>query len=325
MFAPPAVDVRAGLVYGTFGQPYVEPASVTACHAAAGGFSEACEQPGAFLKSIVAFDMKTGMPQWSYRVQGHAPWLRACGSLPPSVTWCPAEADGEKWDLGGSGPNVFQVRVDRHWRRDDDDGGWRFVERHHRDVVGIGGKSGVYTLLDARTGKFIWNTLIGPGGDMGGMEWGTAFDGDRIYASITNHHHIPYRLTQNGMLTSETVTGGSWAALDPKTGKILWQTADPQVETLPGLGTVGVWDLAPVTVANGILYASSMAKLANQNQMFALDAATGEILWQFGAGSSVNSGPAVAHGTVYWGSGYSRSGVEGSGNTKVFAFSIDGK
>jgi len=28
------------------------------------------------------------------------------------------------------------------------------------------------------------------------MEWGTAFDGDRIYASITNHHHIPYKLTE---------------------------------------------------------------------------------------------------------------------------------
>src|SRR5262249_39500249 len=176
------------------------------------------------------------------------------------------------------------------------------------------------------TGKFVWSTLIGPGGDQGGMEWGTAYDGERIYASITNHHHIPYRLTQNGILTGETTTGGSWAALDPKSGKILWQTADPQVEMLPGaILPVGVWDLAPVTVANGILYAGSMAKLATQTQMFALDAATGKILWSYQAGSSVNAGPAVAHGSVYWGSGYARSGVEGSGSTKFFAFSIDGK
>ena len=55
-----------------------------------------------------------------------------------------------------------------------------------------------------------------------------------------------------------------------------------------------------MTVANGILYASSMAKEPNQNQMFALDAATGAILWQFGAGSSVNAGPAVVrwHGLL---------------------------
>jgi polyvinyl alcohol dehydrogenase (cytochrome) len=324
MFSPPAVDLPAGLVYGTFGQPYVVPAAVKACHDANGGFSEACEQPGSYLKSIVAFDLRTGEPRWSYRVQGHEPWLHACGDQPSTVTWCPGEFDGEKWDLGGSGANVIRLRVDRHWHNDR--GRWRHVEAHLHDFVGVGGKSGVYTLLDAKTGRFIWSTLIGPGGDQGGMNWGTAFDGERIYVSITNHHHIPYRLTQNGMLTDEASTGGSWAALDPKTGKILWQTADPQVETLPGATTpVGVWDLAPVTVANGVLYAGSMAKLASQTQMFALDAATGEILWSYQAGSSVNAAPAVVHGSVYWGSGYSRSGVEGSGNNQFYAFSIDGK
>ena len=73
-------------------------------------------------------------------------------------------------DLGESGVNVMRVRMVGRWR----------------DVVGVGGKSGVYTLLDAKTGEFIWNTLVGPGGDRGGMNWGTAFDGDRIYVSVTN-------------------------------------------------------------------------------------------------------------------------------------------
>jgi polyvinyl alcohol dehydrogenase (cytochrome) len=316
MFGPPAVDLRDGLVFASFKVAAGEPPTVKACNAAdPNGFNESCEQPGSYLSSIVAFDLKTGATVWSYRVLGDAPWQRACGSQPPTVTWCAAESDnplkaphpGDKWDLGGSGPNVFKIGHGRH----------------KRTVVGVGEKSGVYLVLDAKTGDFIWNTLIGPGGDMGGMEWGTAYDGERIYASITNQHHLPYELTEDGVISSTTVTGGSWAALDPITGTILWQTADPQLETLPGLGVVGVWDLAPVTVANGVVYASSMAKLANQDQMFALDAATGEILWRFGAGSSVNSGPAVVDGTVYWGSGYSRSGVEGSGNNRLYAFSID--
>ena len=166
------------------------------------------------------------------------------------------------------GPNIFQIGHGRD----------------KRTVVGVGEKSGVYIVLDAKTGKFVWNTLIGPGGDMGGMEWGTAYDGDRIYASITNQHHLQYELTEHGVVSNATVTGGSWAALDPIKGTILWQTPDPQVETLPSLGVVGVWDLGPVTVANGVVYASSMAKLANQNQMFALNAKTGAILWQFGTG-----------------------------------------
>jgi polyvinyl alcohol dehydrogenase (cytochrome) len=315
MFGPPAVDLPDGLVFATFKVAAGEPAAVKACHAAdPNGFNESCEQPGSYLSSIVAFDLKTGAPAWSYRVVGDLPWQRACGSQPSAVTWCARESDhplrgGDKWDLGGSGPNVFQIGRGRH----------------KRTVIGVGEKSGVYVVLDAKTGDFIWNTLVGPGGDMGGMEWGTAFDGDRIYAPITNQHHIPYKLTENGVIWNTTVTGGSWAALDPRTGVILWQTADPQVETLPGMGVVGVWDLAPVTVANGVVYASSMAKLPTQNQMFALDAATGAILWQFAAGSSVNAGPAVVDGSVYWGSGYSRSGVEGSGNHRLYAFSLNGQ
>ena len=48
----------------------------------------------------------------------------------------------------------------------------------------------------------------------------------------------------------------------------------------------------------------------------------GAILWGFAAGSSVNAAPAVVDGSVYWGSGYSKSGAEGSGNTKLYAFGL---
>jgi hypothetical protein len=99
MFSPPAVSVPLGLVYGTFGQPYTIPASVKKCQDDHGGFFEGCEQPGSFLRLVVAFDSQTGEPRWSYRVQGHEPWLRACGSQPPVVTWCAPEADTEKWDF----------------------------------------------------------------------------------------------------------------------------------------------------------------------------------------------------------------------------------
>ncbi len=318
MFAPPAVDLSAGphgLVYGTFGQAYREPDSVAACNASQPNhfFSESCEQAGSYFDSIVALDFKTGAVVWSYRVIGDAAWHHACDGLPAAVTWCLPETDtplapvgtpgrnlGDVWDLGGSGPNVFQI--DR------------------RDVVGVGEKSGLYIVLDANTGEFVWNTLVGPGGDQGGFEWGTAYDGKRIYVSLTNQHHIPYNLTGNGILTYTVATGGSWAALDPATGKILWQVADPQTESVPGFTNVGVWDLAPVSVANGVVYASSMAKTGNQ--MYGLDAASGKVLWRFAAGSSVNSGPSIANGSLYWGSGYSRSGVEGSGNKQLFAFTL---
>jgi polyvinyl alcohol dehydrogenase (cytochrome) len=315
MFSAPAVDVADNLVYGTFGNLYSEPNAVAACNEASpnGFFSESCEQGGSFFDSIVAFDLTTGAPVWSYRIVGDAPWHSVCDADP--VAWCLPESDtpvaglygestgfGDGWDVGGSSPNVFSLDGER--------------------VVGFGAKSGVYYLFDAKTGALKWNTLVGPGGDQGGFEWGSAYDGSRIYVSLTDQHHIPYQLTENGGLTSQSTTGGSWAALDPATGKILWQTADPQTENLgPPTGTVGVWDLGPATVANGVDYVASMAK--SGAEMYALDAATGTILWSYSAGSSVNAGPAIVDGSVYWGSGYSKS-AEGSPNDRLFAFSIGG-
>ena len=93
---------------------------------------------------------------------------------------------------------------------------------------------------------------------------------------------------------------------------------------MPGFTSpVGVWDLAPVSVANGVLYGGSLAK--GGNEFYALDAATGKILWGYPAGAPVNSGPAIVNGSVYWGTGYARA-PEGASNTppRLYAFSIGG-
>src|SRR5262249_54876930 len=175
MFSAPAVDAADGLGFGTFGNPYTEPASVVACNAASpnGFFSESCEQPGAFWKSIGAFRLDTGAPGWAERVFGDPPTNAACGPAP--VPWCAPASDGEKWDVGGSSPNVFQLGT--------------------RTVVGFGGKSGVYYLFDAKTGALIWNTLAGPGGDQGGVEGGTAHDGQPNHRSPADPHHHHHPLT----------------------------------------------------------------------------------------------------------------------------------
>jgi len=47
-------------------------------------------------------------------------------------------------------------------------------------------------------------------------------------------------------------------------------------------------------------------------------------LWRFAAGASVNAGPAIVDGTVYWGSGYNGLGL-GSGSTKFYAFRVGGR
>jgi polyvinyl alcohol dehydrogenase (cytochrome) len=82
------------------------------------------------------------------------------------------------------------------------------------DILGIGEKSGIYWALNPDNGSVIWNTNVGPGSSLGGIEWGTATDGTRIYAAIANLYGIPYLLAPSGPYAN----GGSWAALDPATG-----------------------------------------------------------------------------------------------------------
>jgi polyvinyl alcohol dehydrogenase (cytochrome) len=55
--------------------------------------------------------------------------------------------------------------------------------------------------------------------------------------------------------------------------------------------------------------------------MYALNTASGKILWNFASGGSVIDGPSIVDGAVYWGSGY----TIGTGNNKVYAFTLGGK
>jgi polyvinyl alcohol dehydrogenase (cytochrome) len=180
-----------------------------------------------------------------------------------------------------------------------------------KTIIGAGQKSGIYYALDPDTGAVLWQTQVGPGSSLGGMEWGSASDGQRIYVSIANEYGIPYA---GG-------SAGSWSALDPATGAILWQVADPNKAI----------DLGPLAVANGVVYAPSMGVYGTWTtsaNMFALDAATGKTLWSFAPGASVIAGATIAENAVYWGSGYVHlSSYLGSGSTTTgtfYAFSIGG-
>jgi PQQ-like domain len=158
----------------------------------------------------------------------------------------------------------------------------------------------MYWALNPANGDIVWSTMVGPGSTLGGIQWGTATDGERIYVAITNGGKKPYPL-----INGQTVTSGAWSALDVHSGRILWQTPDPDQ----------AFDMGSVSVANGVLYAPSFS-----GRMLALNALTGGILWSFQSGGSVLDGPSIVDGVVYWGSGY-RNIKPGIGNNKVFAFS----
>lgn len=284
----PVVDHKRGLLYVGTGQNYTVPPGVcenpkqTDCTPPA---------PDDHFDSILGLDLRTGAIRWA------TPTLTA-------DAWTIYEPDrGPDFDLG-AGPNLYTTVIDGK----------------RTDLLGIGQKSGVYYALDPATGRIVWQTQAGPGGALGGIEWGTATDGRRIFVGIGNGDRVPWTVTSPDG-TPVTTTGGGFVALDAATGEIEWQIADPQSAT-------GDWlDDAFVTTANGIMYAGSSAP--SGTNMYAMAADTGEVLWSFPSGGSVFGGAAVVDGTVYWGSGYYYAGVcpelcPGH-NNKLYAFSLNGR
>ena len=274
VWQPPAVDPGRGSVFFGTGNNYTVPQSVLSCEK--NNPSASCAASNDYFETALSLDAATGAVKWATGVSKFDAWTVAClTSL--TATNCPSPS-GPDFDLGGSGPNLT--------------GG----------IVGFGQKSGDYWAMNPDSGKIVWGTKVGPGSVLGGIEWGTATDGSRIYAAITNDAHQSYTLQPNG----PTITWGSWAALDVNTGKFIWQVPDP---------TQGAIDMGALSVANGVVYAPSYSGF-----VYGLNAADGTVLFQYNTGGSVIDGPSIANGTVYWGSGYRL--YNGLGNNKVFAFSL---
>jgi polyvinyl alcohol dehydrogenase (cytochrome) len=283
VWQPPAIDPKRATLFVGTGNNYTAPADVEACQKATPTAN--CAAADDFFDTALALDLKSGQIKWSRRLQGIDTFTGTCGfgaARPaPGTPNCPVP-DSQDFDFGGAGPNLVG------------------------NIVGFGQKSGIYWALNPDNGNIVWSTLVGPGSSLGGIEWGTATDGRRIYVAIANRFHLPYALVPSG----QQITWGSWSALDVATGNILWQTADP---------TAGTIDTGSVSVANGVMYAGSYS-----GQMYALDTTTGNILWNFASGGTVIDGPSIVDGALYWGSGY-RNIPPGIGNNKVYAFTLAGE
>jgi polyvinyl alcohol dehydrogenase (cytochrome) len=272
------IDYKRSLLYIGTGNNYSMPLSVQQCVANAGddpGAVRACISPDDHFDSVMALDLKTGAIKWASVAIPFDSWNVACllggGN-------CPQPA-GPDYDFG-QGPMLFTVRPDGNGKP--------------LDLLGDGQKSGQYWAFNPDTGAVAWVTQVGPGGTLGGLEWGSATDDTRIYVAVANNSHQSWAVG----------TAGGWSALNPLTGQILWQTGDPQ----------GAIDTGAVSVANGVVYGCSMDP---QGHMYAFDAASGNILWSFASGGSCNGGAAISNGTVYWGSGYARFGTP---NNQLYAF-----
>jgi polyvinyl alcohol dehydrogenase (cytochrome) len=283
----PAIDTKRGSVYIATGNNYSIPPDALQCVADAAGDPEdtqACLPADNHFDAILSLNMRTGAVKWVTRALPYDAWTVDCIPFLGDGDNCPEPA-GPDYDFGQA-PALYKARL---------------ANGRATELVGAGQKSGVYWALDPGTGAVVWSTQTGPGGTAGGLQWGSAVDGRRVYTANANSNLVPWG--PNGS------TAGMWAGLDAATGAILWQTAPSA-----GGGASG-----PVTTANGVVFGCS---LDPQGHMYALDAATGQELWRYASGGSCLSGAAISDGTLYWGSGYSNFGF-GTPNNRLYAFSVD--
>jgi polyvinyl alcohol dehydrogenase (cytochrome) len=281
----PAIDPVHNTVYVTTGNNYSVPASVTTCENG-GGTPQQCLAPTDHMESMLAMDLTSGAIKWSTGPAQFDQWNFGCLNAPPNN--CPSDP-GQDLDFG-DGAHIFAVPAAG--------GGLR-------EVVGAGAKSGVYWTVDAQTGQIIWDTAAGPGSYSGGIMWGSSVDCHAVYIAEANQLNASYTLP-NGTST----TASSYAALDPATGKILWQVVDPS----------GGHAIAPLSSANGVVYASS-----SSGHVYALNAATGAILKDITLPAAANAGITIVNGIVYMGDGYKYVGMSGSLTSGTFyAYSLNG-
>lgn len=276
-----SIDVKRKTLYVTTGNNYSVPVEAAACVAAATTPEEksACLAADDFFDSIVALDIETGAVRWATRALPYDAWNVNCIPGFGDPNSCP-DPEGPDYDFG-QGPMLFSVKL----------------QGKAMELVGAGQKSGMFWALDRDTGAVVWATQVGPGGTMGGLQWGSATDGERIYAAVNNSGGVPWQ-----PLGSTPTTHGAWSALDPATGAILWQTTTPDGPIFAFGAPLGS-AVGALTVANGVVYGCSFA-----GTWTAMDASSGAVLWSQASpnGEVCAAGAAVSRGMVYWGTGYNQ-------------------
>lgn len=191
-----------------------------------------------------------------------------------------------------------------------------------KDILLAGQKSGAVFGIDPDTGRILWRTQVGVGGFLGGIEWGMASDGERLYVANAD------------TLTAASGRPGLFA-LDPATGKDLWYTPSPRLKcTWSGAPCINAQSAAPSLIP-GVIFAGS-----TDGHERAYSSADGAPLWDFdtaartyrtlngvlaqGGGAIDVSSGTVADGMLFMVSGY-LGNLGGRTNDVLLGFSVDGR
>jgi len=248
--------------------------------------------PGTSMSdAVAALEIKTGRIMWAKQVTPNDVFSGACTTKPGG---CP----GPDFDFGSS---ALLLKL-----------------ANGRELLFAGQKSGVVYALDPeRKGEIVWQTRVGKGSANGGVQWGMASDGQKIYAQVSDVARIRRGNADPADPNTSNLDpnqGGGLTALRAENGEKAWYAPPAPCGSKPGCSPA---QPGAVTAIPGVVFSGSV-----DGHIRALSTEDGHVLWDFdtvrsyetvngvkaNGGSLDGAGPVIVGGMVFVNSGYSKNG-----------------
>src|SRR5581483_7223147 len=238
VWSSPTIDAAKRVIYVTTGDSYSDP-------------------PARTSDAFLALDLNTGKILWSRQMTEGDAFTVACGN-PALQEACP-QAKGPDFDFGSS-PILVNLP-------------------NGRRALIAGQKSGVVHAVDPdQQGEVLWQTRLGHGSSLGGIQWGSATDGVNIYAGLSDVGFRPVPAgtpgSRPGLLGNTALdpkSGGGLFALKLATGERVWTTPNPGCGDRPGCSPA---QSAAVTAIPGVVFSGSV-----DGHLRAYSSSDGKIIW----------------------------------------------
>ena len=240
---------------------------------------------------------------WTHQVTARDAYVSACRLT--DTTNCP-EARGPDFDFAAS-PILVSLG-----------GGRRALVAGHKSGI-------VYAVDPDRQGARLWETRIGEGGSMGGVQWGSAADEANVYVALSDVGRVMLAHTQ--FTDADRHRGGGMFALRLSDGARVWSAPPVPCDVRPRCSPA---QAGAVSAIPGVAFSGSL-----DGHIRGYATGTGRIVWDFdtvreyetvngvkGRGGSLDGpGPAIGGGMLFVNSGYTVDG--GMAGNVILAFGVE--
>ncbi len=239
--------------------------------------------------AVLALALGSGRILWSKQLTEGDAYNSSCPLADKAN--CP-DTDGPDFDFGSS-PILLRLNGNRR-------------------VLVLPQKSAILHGVDPdQQGKILWQAKVGLGGTLGGIQWGAATDGNRIYVALSD---IGFTARTATGRNPDPQRGGGMFAFLADNGERMWMTAPAPCGNRAPCSPA---QSQAISAIPGAVFSGS-----NDGHLRAYATADGKVIWDYdtvhdyqtvngvvGKGGALDAGgPVIVGGMVFVGSGYGQWG-----------------